>query len=335
VAPKDCKHPRDARSVDTGELQRTLEDLFARHISYLTRRHLLYSSTFAIEELEVVFRNSASNLPLIFKNVSPDAVLEAAVGVKPAALYDPRREIEVYRSILSPLDAGTPKFYGAVVDPEMARYWLFLERVPGCELRQVGDFETWLEVAQWLARFHASPVCAPARAQAVVPHLLDCDAEFCQTWLDRANAFTGGRLDSLIDRYERISGVLLALPRTLIHGEFYASNILVPPQPGFRVCPVDWEMAAVGPGLLDVAALAAGTWNREQRLRIAEAHYSCLPAPLRVPDFQVAFDCCQLQIALQWLGWADQWTPSNAHAHDWLAEALELMAGESLKALLG
>jgi len=35
-------------------------------------------------------------------------------------------------------------------------------------------------------------------------------------------------------------------------------------------------------------------------------------------------NCCRLFLAVQWLGWADKWVPPSEHAHDWLAEALEL-----------
>ena len=29
-----------------------------------------------------------------------------------------------------------------------------------------------------------------------------------------------------------------------------------------------------------------------------------------------------LLVALQWLGWSDDWTPPPEHRHDWLSEAL-------------
>ena len=50
---------------------------------------------------------------------------------------------------------GTATFFGAVCDPPAGRHWLFLERVEGKELYQVGDFARLAEAARWLARFHA------------------------------------------------------------------------------------------------------------------------------------------------------------------------------------
>jgi Ser/Thr protein kinase RdoA (MazF antagonist) len=208
----------------------------------------------------------------------------------------------------------------------MERYWLFLEKLPGLELYKIGEFETWLEVARWLARFHTAAECDPDRAPRLAPRVLNYDAAFYRLWFERANRFLKGKLDQFRARHERMIGILLGLPRTFIHGEFYSSNILVQSSPcSFRISPVDWEMAGVGPRLLDVAALAAGKWNSNQRLRIAEAYFASCPPHSRLPKGDVrAFDCCQLELALQWLGWSGNWSPPEEHEHDWLAEACEL-----------
>ena len=70
----------------------------------------------------------------------------------------------------------------------------------------------------------------------------------------------------------RSSSALAALPPTFVHGEFYPSNVLVETTPEGPVCvPVDWEMAAVGPGLVDLAALAGG-WDEAERARLLGAY---------------------------------------------------------------
>jgi aminoglycoside phosphotransferase (APT) family kinase protein len=58
------------------------------------------------------------------------------------------------------------------------------------------------------------------------------------------------------------------------------------------VCPVDWEMAAVGPGLVDLAALSAGGWTAPEREALALAYYAALvPCENWPPDaFLVALD---------------------------------------------
>jgi thiamine kinase-like enzyme len=119
----------------------------------------------------------------------------------------------------------------------------------------------------------------------------------------------------------------VALPVTFIHGEFYASNVLVD-DGGTRVCPVDWEMAALGPGLIDLAALTAGRWTEPEREALVLAYMTAL-APRRGwppprAEFLAALACCRLHLALQWLGWSERWSPPAEHAHDWLHEALAL-----------
>ena len=91
-----------------------------------------------------------------------------------------------------------------------------------------------------------------------------------------------------------------------------------------RVAPVDWELAAAGPGLSDLAALVSG-WPREDREALAAA-YAGEPG---VPPFTARdLDLARLQVAIQWLGWAPpQWQPPPGQRHDWLAEAAGL-AGE-------
>jgi thiamine kinase-like enzyme len=144
--------------------------------------------------------------------------------------------------------------------------------------------------------------------QTAEPHLLVYDADFFRLWLDRARAFRGS-LGSVEECYEQAVDRLAELPRTVIHGELYPSNVIVA---GARICPVDWELAGVGPGLLDLAALTTG-WEERERSAIVEAYG-------RVSAFDL--DCCRLHLAVRWLGWCEEWTPPRGHAHDWLAEAV-------------
>jgi len=136
-------------------------------------------------------------------------------------------------------------------------------------------------------------------------------------------------MERLARSYDRVVERLEKLPVTFIHGEFYASNVLVHETEGKpRVCPVDWEMAAVGPGLVDLAALTAGGWNAEEKKALALAYHAALvprdgwpPAP---EEFLRALDHCRLHLAVQWLGWASGWSPPPEHTQDWLGEALSL-----------
>jgi thiamine kinase-like enzyme len=130
----------------------------------------------------------------------------------------------------------------------------------------------------------------------------------------------------MLERYERIIDRLIALPTTFIHGELYASNILVQEADPVRVCPVDWEMAAIGPGLIDLAALTAGQWSEEERRDLSLAYSSAqVPGTGAQPVQETLFDdlnCCRLHLAVQWLGWSADWTPPPSQTQDWLGEAM-------------
>jgi thiamine kinase-like enzyme len=318
--------------VSSSELREALGAIFNGTVVALNRSLSLYSSSFTIEELDVTLDNGRT-VKVIFKNLSSDSMLEGARLAKPEFLYAPEREISVYRSLLSSLQTGPPRFFGATVDATLQRYWLFLEKVPGRELYEIGDFETWLSVARWLARFHASWEAELPRT--VEDQLLKYDASYYRRWFQRARESAGSLLNPIAAGYDHVIDVLISLPCTFIHGEFYASNILVQEHENeLRVCPVDWEMAAIGPGLFDLAALASGKWSRDERSRMLEEYLRMLPQRLRPQDQLLAFQCCQLQCALQWLGWSRTWSPPLAHAQDWQAEAIRISREEPLATLL-
>ena len=330
--------------IGTAALHAALEEALGRcsgrrrRLVRLERRPSIYSTSFAIEELDVRLDDDTS-LRILYKDLSRHALLEDALQAKPTFLYDPMREIDTYRSILGPSGLGTPICYGAIVEPPAERYGLFLEKVPGVELYQVGDLATWRRVAEWLAIMHTSFAEETGRL-ARAASLLRYDGDYYRLWADRARASLGRAglhlsrearrgTEQLFGNYDRVVERLLALPVTFLHGEFYASNVLVCEEgEGWRVCPVDWEMAAVGPGLIDLAALTAGGWIADEREELALAYHAALvpcgnwpPAP---DAFLAALDYCRLHLSVQWLGWSPDWSPPSEHAHDWLGEAVAL-----------
>jgi len=167
--------------------------------------------------------------------------------------------------------------------------------------------------------------------------LIKYDADFYRLWATRACEFARQRAPSktrkqvewLAHSYERVIEQLVALPIAFIHGEFYASNVLVEQTRGkLHVCPVDWEMAARAPGLVDLAALVAGKWTEEERQTLALDYHAAAARTRSKPSdaaaFLTALRYCRLHLAVQWLGWAPYWTPPPEHRQDWLGEALHL-----------
>jgi Ser/Thr protein kinase RdoA (MazF antagonist) len=296
----------------------------------------LYSSSHPIDNLSVDL-DGGERLRLVFKDLSPGTMLREARKIRPPFLYEPMREIATHERILSQRDFGTPAFYGAVVSPRSGRYWLFLERVSGPLLCQTGPAQWWDQAARWLATFHGameSGVRAANRSGEL--HLLEYDRAFLHEWLVRAEDFLrrkpavyspvlGRRFGKIAGRYERVIQRLLALPQTMIHGEFYPSNVIIRHAPGNRsVCPTDWELTAIAPGLIDLAALTLGDWAEDQRSRMLRAYRDALEPnhgwPPSLEQLSEAVTYCQVHLCMQWLGWAPKWSPPASHGRDWLEE---------------
>ena len=290
-------------------------------VTALERRPSPYRTSFALEEVDVEL-GDGRRFALVLKHLARSALHPLARDVKPDFIHDPLREIEVYRDVLDAAELGTPRFHGAV--PE--RGWLFLERVRGVELYQVGARTTWEHVARWLAAMHERLSSARGRA----PRAIRYDAEWYRRWPQRAVRIAAARgdqdavgvLEGIAGGYERVVDRLLALPATLIHGEFYAANVIVDDaERPRRVAPVDWEQVGIGPGLVDLAALTAGRWSQDGRRRIAGAYREAASGELDDATFARGLEACRLHLALQWLGWSETWSPPAEHQQDWLAEA--------------
>lgn len=309
-------------------LERALAGMGLELTGEVQRRPSPYRTSFPIEELRIELADRGP-VRVGFKQLEWERLDPAAQLAKPRFLHDPEREPGVYRALLPQAPAGPPEFFGSVVDAE--RCWLFVEWVEGRELFQVGESEMWEEAARWLARFHVAlaPEREPLRREARV---LDHDAAFYRRWIERAREFATdpGPVEWLAARHEQVVEALLAQPRTVLHGEFYASNVLVASDSGptplgrdsdARVAPVDWELAAIGSGLSDLAALVSG-WPEGDRAALAAA-YADEPG---VPAFSRRdLDLARLQVAVQWLGWAPpEWEPPEGQRHDWLGEAVAL-----------
>lgn len=304
-------------------------------VTNISRRPCRFHSSYRLEELKVQLSNGSVKR-MIWKDLSPATRLKEARRIKPRFLYDPRREINVYREILPGLRLGTARCHGTVIDDVRERYWLFLEHVRGRHLWQFGEFDVWLKAARWLARMHVKSAAASSRPETRLPEapLIQYREAFFRRWAERAcryvasPAFTDEQVSAVrraTRNYNTVAARLASFPAIFIHGEFYPSNILVCETPAFRVRPVDWEMAAVGPACIDLAALTAGGWTDAQRRELFEAYYAEMQVGAPVIDrsaLREQLRYCSLHLAVQWLGWSRHWEPPAEHVQDWVAQAL-------------
>jgi Ser/Thr protein kinase RdoA (MazF antagonist) len=300
----------------------------------LARRPYRYATSAPLEQIEVRTAGSA-DLDLIFKDLSRDRLLGDAAATKPVFLHQPGRELDTYREILDPAGIG-PRLFASVAEPERRRHWLLIEKVQGVELWQVGELEVWEGVAAWLGRFHARFQGRAEQLRAANPHLLGHSRDWFCSWAERARAALARSSDprasaiaEALRGYDEVVAAITRLPVTLVHGEFYPSNVLVAGDPGeIAVYPVDWEMAATGPGMIDLAALVGG-WGAGERRRLLAAYLDgpseSTLAPARAEAAAADLARCRLALALQWLGWSADWRPPAEHAHDWIGEAEALV----------
>jgi aminoglycoside phosphotransferase (APT) family kinase protein len=320
-------------AVSDQELITQLAENRDRNVLALERRPYRYATSAPLEEVRVSMEDGTV-VELILKDLSRERLLRHARATKPDFLHQPEREVETYRRILAYAGIGASCF-AAVAEPDPPRHWLLLEKVPGVELWQVGEFSLWEEVARWLGGFHGRFASRVDELRQANPYLLEHSAPWYRSWCDRARRTLAGSTDrraadlhGALGRYDEVIAPLAERPRTFLHGEFYPSNILVvrhDAQP--RVCPIDWEMAAIGSGLIDLAALVGG-WDPPERERLVTAYLAGLPDGNGTPaseELDADLARCRLHLALQWLGWSPDWRPPPEHAHDWIGEALVLM----------
>jgi hypothetical protein len=328
------------------ELRERLEEVLAQRlrrpvrVTHLARRQSEYCASYCVQELDATL-DEGTKLELVYKELDKNSMLKEARAVKPHFLLDPRREIDAYRIVLEPCKLDVAAFYGVIERAEVDGLGIVLERIQGTHLWQFGAFAAWEQAARWLAHLHAGPATATARACA---RLIRYDRPFYLRWKDRAVRFVTNdpardeaakaNMRRLAGTYETVVDDLCSLPQVFVHGDYHPSNILCaqgePPQRGnqleYRVRPIDWEMAGVGPAAIDLAALTAGTWSDEQRCQMIGAYWNAVPDRCRdttsLDNLVLSVEYARLHWAIRWLGWSERWVAPRAQARDWLAEAL-------------
>lgn len=305
-------------TVDEDLHARLVESFGTDDVVILDRRPYEYATSFPLEELQVEV--DGRSRMLIRKDLAWDRLLPAAQGAKPSFLHDPRRSI---RAQALAAEAGfAPPLQAAGGD------WIVMDKISGVELWQVGEHQVWSEAVRALARFHRRAAHALDEISEACPQLLRYDDAWFLGWADRAADVLGrsqdpraARLVAVLGGYGDVVGRLSASPSTFVHGEFFASNVMVGTgAPVDRVVAVDWEMAATGPGALDLAAVAVG-WDDEIRHGFVADYHDERPTG-SADDLATEVDCGLLHLSLQWLGWNERWEPPTEHRRDWIGEAL-------------
>jgi hypothetical protein len=220
---------------------------------------------FATEFISVTFNGGV--VKRLFAKHGPVACNGYARGGLPGGLG---YELSAHTAASQIRPEGIPALIGSAIDvDEMS---IFFEIVQGAQ--QTYQLSTLTAAARWIGVFQRRSQIQDAAWRS----LNIIDREFFLQWAHPAvRAMEEVDTESLSSRTDLIRSVsrvylrdvdLLAAPHVMVHGDFYAHNILWGVA-GLSV--VDWGMAAVGPGEMDLAMLTLG-WP-EQTVLACEAAY--------------------------------------------------------------
>jgi len=220
------------------------------------------------------------------------------------------RELGAYRDLLAQADLGTARYYGSVWDESQGRFWLLLEFVDAVPVRYC-EFEYWVEAAAWLGRMHgyfSRHQDRLASCDFLLRHSADYFSSVAEVALEAVAQIADdllARLKKALSGYDRIVTVMASQPLSLVHGAYVPSQILVEQQAdGIRICPIDWELAAVGSPLYDLAFFSDG-FQPPKLDRIWEAYrQEAVNRDVFVPDRETmrdVVDCFRLHKVINWL----------------------------------
>lgn len=239
----------------------------------------------------------------------------STVRPKDAPQQRREREVRVYRDLLDGAGLGTARYYGSLLDGSLGWLWLMLEFVDGTPVGYCEIERSWAPAAGALGRLHGHFATHPGAPLDGCDFLVQHTPEFFWSKAELASrAVTAiapallGDLEAIVERYAPVVDIMAAQPRTLIHGGCRSTNILVnvADDPS-RACIIDWEEAAYGAPLYDLAYLLDGiepptldplldAYRRE-----ALAYDIALPARR---EMAYVMDCFRLHMILLMLGQA-------------------------------
>ena len=220
------------------------------------------------------------------------------------------RELCVYRNLLAGTDLGTPTYYGSIWDESQGRFWLLLELVEGIVIKD-HDVEYGMMAAGWLGQMQGFFARHPehlSRCDFLIRHdegFFRSKAELALQNVAQIAPASAPRLAKIVNRYDQVIKVIATQPRTLVHGGYIPWHILLDmTYEPVRVCPIDWELAAVGATLYDLAFFTDGVepaacdqiWDAYRR---AARQYHVPLADITQMGYVV--DCFRLHRIFDWL----------------------------------
>lgn len=170
-------------------------------------------------------------------------------------------EVEVYRSVLRPLNTSTPRLHDAYTDGATQETVLIIDYLENSQRLSKADRSYLYGAAAWIGWFHRMN---EDRVDSLPPVITRYDDAYYLSFMQRT-LDTWVRehiwLKDLHRYWKELVHELRSVPQTVIHGEYYPKNILVHDK---RIAPIDWETAAVATGEIDLACLTE-RWSDADR----------------------------------------------------------------------
>jgi hypothetical protein len=245
------------------------------------------------------------------------------------------REVRIYERLLGSSALPVVRFYGSHWNEDSRRYELFLEYVDDLTLNYHG-LEHWSTAARRLAHLHAH-FASRAETLEECDFLLRLDEPHLQEWADRAvtsvsvrSAELAAKLSRIVERYDTPTAVLAAQPPTLVHNDLSPKNVIADRSAiPARICFIDWEMAGIGCGVMDIVHLKYGLDEGDDR-KMRAAYCGELAGTALLPssraELSSVFAACELHRTLHRLAHVNFWqTPLETIAR-WVADAHRLRA---------
>jgi hypothetical protein len=272
-------------------------------VTVIDRRSSIQASSFPAEVLTCRL-GDGSTVELLCKYGVGH--VESGCGHRAGVSYESR----VFRDLLAPLNVNTPGYWGRYSDPDGSGDWLVVEFLAAAtQLQKSRDSFRWLvEAARWIGDFQRRCCTLPNHKTAFLTRYTP---RYFSGWADRTFTFTQSWHESLTwlpelcKAYSARGGMLASSEIALIHGEYYPKNILIDRD---KVCPVDWESAAIAPGEIDLASLTEGNWPEDVVGASIDAYIAARWSHGAPSDFASNLAAARLYLHLRWLGDNETWT---------------------------
>lgn len=309
-------------------LERLLQDKQGRHakISSMRREPSPFATLFPAETLSLSFE-SGDKLSLFVKHLGPEQSDHPDKQRRD-------RETRVYEELLGADNLPVPRYYGSNWNETTKRREIFLEYIDDWNLKY-HDLEYWFIAARRLAQFHAY-FATRAEKLLACDFLLHFDTSYLYEWADRALSVLRDQSEELaaeltlaVGSYDRVAEILARQPLTLVHNDLAPKNVLADRSTNpARICFVDWEMAGVGCGLMDLVELKYGLDPvNDQKMRMvycAELAGTDL-LPSCPEDRSSLFAACELSQTVYRLAHSKSWNLPTARVAQWVSEARQLV----------